>query len=128
MLRDLIDNDWEIIHQLGLDEKVTRFMADYIKVKNEEEAKVWVSERIGYNSQNPRESYNLAITRKDDNKVIGWIGVGKPDDPAVTAKEISEVGDLDFGYAIKPEYWGSGYASEALIALIRFCFSLPRIK
>jgi RimJ/RimL family protein N-acetyltransferase len=62
----------------------------------------------------PRQSYNLAIVLQAKNEVIGWIGIGQADE--------EEYGDLSFGYGLLPEHWGKGYATEALVAIIRLAF------
>ncbi|MCB0089273.1 MAG: GNAT family N-acetyltransferase, partial [Caldilineaceae bacterium] len=35
----------------------------------------------------------------------------------------AEWGDVDFGYALRQEFWGQGYMSEALTGLITFIFT-----
>ena len=46
--------------------------------------------------------------------MIGWIGAGRPRDPAR--------GDQDFGYALDRQTWGRGYATEALRTLVAYLF------
>jgi RimJ/RimL family protein N-acetyltransferase len=37
-------------------------------------------------------------------------------------------GVLDFGYALLPVYWGKGYATEALSAIIHFAFEKLNVE
>jgi RimJ/RimL family protein N-acetyltransferase len=98
---------------LSLDPEITKFI-DYIKFKDVTQVNDWLQSRIKSNSEIPRQSYNLAVVEKSSGNMIGWIGIGEPSDKSTA--------DLDFGYALLREYWGKGYASEALGALITFCF------
>ena len=56
----------------------------------------------------------FGIVRKEDNKLIGHTGIRPPYNLNSYAMEI--------GYAISPNYWGQGYATEVGKALVTFCF------
>jgi RimJ/RimL family protein N-acetyltransferase len=112
-LRDILEKDWEVMHRLRSDPEVTRYF-ETIKSVTEEETKAWVRGTIHHNSLDPRSSYNLAIIRQSDHKILGWIGIGQADGEATSV--------LDFGYAILPTYWGCGYATEALSGIVDFAF------
>jgi len=65
--------------------------------------------------------YSFAITLKDSGEMIGWCGVGVLD---------LHPSEKEIYYLIGRRYWGNGYASEAVTALINYCFGviqLPRI-
>lgn len=113
LLRDLLPDDWTTMHLLGSDGEVTRY-CQYIAMETQEQAREWVRETMVHNAAAPRFSYNLAIVRREDDAVLGWIGIGRADDQTL--------GELDFGYALRPAYWGQGYMNEALCALLSFCF------
>ena len=113
MLRDLLEEDWQAMHKLRSDPVVTKFI-DYIKSETEAETRQWLCNTRGHNARKPRLSYNLTIVRQEDEQVIGWIGMGQPSH--------STHGDLDFGYALLPAYWGRGYMAEALQALLDYAF------
>jgi [ribosomal protein S5]-alanine N-acetyltransferase len=65
--------------------------------------------------------YSFAVTLKESGDMVGWCGVGRLDlNPS----------DKEIYYLIGRRYWGNGYASEAVTALIDYCFNvirLPRI-
>ncbi|KAL2830419.1 GNAT domain-containing protein [Aspergillus pseudoustus] len=52
--------------------------------------------------------------RSGDGRVIGYVGINE----VYPSPEI--------GYSIHPDYWGKGYATEALNALLKLWWSLPR--
>ena len=62
-----------------------------------------------------KKAYNFCITLKENNKVIGGVGLG--------------VGDIDWknknaeiGYWLGKKYWGQGLASEAVKLIVKFGF------
>lgn len=113
LLRDLLLADFEAIHALRSDPDVTRYM-DYIKSDTEEETRDWLAGTMRHNALSPRQSYNLAVVRQSDGEILGWVGIGEAED--------GRGSELDFGYALLPEHWGQGYATEALKAVIDFAF------
>ncbi len=119
ILRELIEEDLDAMCRLSLDEEVTKFL-DYIKFDTREKVAEWLRGKIVYNNERLRHSYNLAITLKATGMVVGWVGIGEPSDKTKA--------DLDFGYAVEKEYWRQGYASEALKALLSFCFSELHVR
>jgi [ribosomal protein S5]-alanine N-acetyltransferase len=59
------------------------------------------------------------IIEKQERKVIGDAGFkGKP----------NQVGEVEIGYGIVPEYQNQGYATEAAQALIDFAFKEGKVK
>lgn len=113
ILRDLFQEDGPVLHQLRSNPAVIQHI-DYIKSETEADTFEWLRGTMKHNARIPRLSYNLAIIRQMGNQVMGWIGIGQPGDPTR--------GDLDFGYALLPDYWGQGYMSEALNALLDYAF------
>lgn len=70
-------------------------------------------ERLTYEISNKGQ---YAIVLKGTGKVIGSIEIMSPDkdaDAKANAKEI--------GYISNPKYWGNGYMTEALKAIIKVC-------
>lgn len=58
----------------------------------------------------------FAIIRKSDRQYIGGCGV-----------HLRENGEWEFGYWIGKPYWGNGYVTEAVRALIAFAFDELKI-
>jgi [ribosomal protein S5]-alanine N-acetyltransferase len=63
----------------------------------------------------PRLNYQLIITLGPGGKVIGCAGLRQAGYPP---------GEAEVGFELDPEYWGAGYAREALAALIEFARSV----
>jgi RimJ/RimL family protein N-acetyltransferase len=112
-LRDILKEDQAVFHRLRSDPDVIRWM-EYMRSDSAAETWVWIQETIEQNLLKPRQSYNLAIKRRSDSQILGWIGIGQ----ATGEPE----GVLDFGYALQPEFWGQGYATEALSAVLKIGF------
>ncbi|MFC7686507.1 GNAT family N-acetyltransferase [Ureibacillus sp. GCM10028918] len=59
------------------------------------------------------------VVRKSDDRVIGDIGFkGKPDENLA----------VEVGYGFLEEYWGKGYATEAVEALIMWAFNTSKVE
>lgn len=113
LLRDFVEDDWPAIFALSREPSVTEFQS-WLRLDDERAARRWVANAIFHNELRPRHAYNLAVTLKAGGQVIGWLGWGRPGRP--------ERGDLDFGYALLPAFWGRGLMSEALTAALDFMF------
>jgi len=62
--------------------------------------------------------FSFAITLRDTGKMIGWCGVGMLD---------FRPSDKEIYYLIGRDHWKNGYASEAVSALIDYCFSVIKL-
>lgn len=61
----------------------------------------------------PQYERNLgrwAMHQKTDDAFVGWCGL----------KFRPELGEIDLGYRLHPNYWGRGYASEAALATLEY--------
>jgi ribosomal-protein-alanine N-acetyltransferase len=70
-------------------------------------ARIWATDL-------PRLNYQLIITLRPGSTVIGCAGLRRAGYPP---------GEAEVGIELDPEYWGAGYAREALAALIEFARS-----
>jgi RimJ/RimL family protein N-acetyltransferase len=116
ILRSFEENDREPLHDVRADPEVGRY--SHFHSKTEEETRGWLAETLEYDrahSDDPARAYNLAIILKAEDRLIGWIGIGRPSRPALP-------GELDFGYALGRRDWGQGYMTEAVQALLAFGF------
>lgn len=113
-IRDLEREDLDSMVALWTDPIVKREMGTY-GPQVSEEVLPWIEDAISHNRAVPRFAHNSAIVESSSGLVTGWIGFGKPSKPGI--------GDLDFGYSVLPEFRGRGYATEALSAVIEFCFA-----
>jgi ribosomal-protein-alanine N-acetyltransferase len=92
------------------DERVTRFLR-WLPHESEEETARILNMWIDFYKNLP--FYQWAIVPKELGEPIGSISV-------MSVKEKTET--IHIGYCIGFDWWGRGYASEALDALIRFFF------
>lgn len=112
-LRDLCSGDLHALLAISGDENVQRMMEGYLPA-NESDLGEWLAGTIQHNEQQPRLSHNCAIVLKDTGQVIGWIGFGVPEEPAQ--------GSFDFGYAMNQAFENRGYMTEAVRAMLAYCF------
>lgn len=63
---------------------------------------------------NPRERYKLAVCLKSDMKPIGRVSI---------MLNWEEIREWEIGWALHPDYWKKGYATEAVKLLIGYAFS-----
>ena len=72
-----------------------------------------VQRLIAWSKEKPRVKFQLAIALKTIGEPIGSAGV---------RCESSDSDTDDIGYELSQEYWGNGYATEAVSALLDFGF------
>jgi RimJ/RimL family protein N-acetyltransferase len=93
------------------DDKVFEFFA-FGPHKSEDETEREVKDYVA--DYENGETYLWAITEKDSNEVIGKIAI---DSSYLNLSQSCEV-----GYMIGSKWWGKGYATEALLAVIEYLF------
>ena len=109
ILRDMVPGDWPAIRALLCDREVTRHM--HFGTWTAARRREWFAWCIANSREAAPDADNWAITLRAGGAVIGWLGVGGSSRP-------SAPGERDFGYALLRQYWGQGYMTEALRALI----------
>lgn len=114
-LRDLHAADLAAMHAFKSDPEIDRFtdFASPSLVVTQE----WLAGCIYHNHVEPRVAHNCAIVLRATQLPIGWIGFGR----ASAHKRMW--GELDFGYALRRDYWGQGYMTEALRGMFDFIFT-----
>lgn len=110
LLMEFVKSDAHEIFKMRSDEKVQRYL-DRDPHKSVEESEAMIDGMI--KSYNNKEAINWIIRKKDTMDVIGYIGYWRMIKHNVRA---------EIGYALKPEFWGNGYMSEALTKVIDFGF------
>ncbi len=115
VLRDFREEDLADVCALRSEAEVARFM-DFAP-ETGDQSRTWLREVIFHNRQRPRRAYNLAITHGAEERVIGWIGIGRSD-------RYPNEGELGLGYMLHPAHWGRGYATEAIRAILDFGFGV----
>lgn len=95
------------------DSEVTKYLT-WKPHKNIAETSVFLKNCIK-DWESARE-YSWVIEKKENHKIIGMIRLG------LKSRK------TDFGYILAKPYWGNGYATEALKAIINLAFSQLNIK
>lgn len=69
-----------------------------------------------------KETHTFAIVHKENNKVIGSLGVEKyGSEDKLT--EFSNYKGREIGYVLSKDYWGNGLMPEAVNAVIKYLFN-----
>jgi [ribosomal protein S5]-alanine N-acetyltransferase len=111
ILRDFTKSDWQGVHSYACDPEVVRYLP--FGPNSEEDTKNFLQREIKLQRQQPRQHFSLAVTLKDDKQLIGAcrISLTNPD---------KQEGSI--GYCLAKEFWGEGYATEAVGKLLHFGF------
>ena len=105
ILRPLTVADAAAVFQWAGDPLVTRYMV-YNTYSSPEDVEGWLR-----SLETQEDGFEFGFVRKSDSALIGSGGIG-PD----TARE----GFWGFGYNLRRDCWGQGYATEAARAMIAF--------
>lgn len=108
-LRELRPEDLEDFFAIVGDDRVTSWMA--FDSHTRESADKMLTGIVTRSAQEDRPDYMLAVTRLDDDQVIGFGRI---------APSGTQAGKL--AYAIGADHWGRGYATDAARTLVRFGF------
>jgi RimJ/RimL family protein N-acetyltransferase len=100
--------------QLANNRTVAESLASMPHPYNEECAREWLAGKSG--SRADGHSFGIYLNIPEP-AFIGIIGFGAPDDR----------GQSDLGYWVGEPYWGRGYATEAVRAVLEYGFSLDGI-
>jgi ribosomal-protein-alanine N-acetyltransferase len=108
-LREFRATDLDDYLAIVSDDRVTSWMSfDSRDRAAAEKALTAIIERA---AQDDRPDYLLAVTRRDDDSVIGLARLGP------TGVEAAHL-----GYAIHADHWGRGYATDASRVMLRLAF------
>ncbi|MGP7815585.1 GNAT family N-acetyltransferase [Niallia sp. 01092] len=111
MLRSWQETDSQDLYEYACSDLVGPY-AGWAQHKSEEESKEIIKSFL-------MKEYTYAIVWKEENKVIGSIGIHerKPDSTLAHLKQ------REIGYALNPKYWGKGIVPEAVNRLIDYGFT-----
>ena len=116
ILRKMEKTDAKTLFQFWSDHEVTKYM-NMNSFKNIEQAFYMIN--FLNNLFRNKEGIRWGIVRKEDNTLIGTCGFN-------TWIKRSSRGEI--GYELGQEYWGNGYATEALKEVIRFGFEETQLN
>ena len=109
VLREFRTTDLDDYLAIAGDDRVTTWMAfdSYDRAKAEQN----LAGIVQRSALQDRPDYMLAVTRPDDDRVIGFARIAPSGSWAAK-----------LGYAIGADHWGRGYATDAARVLLRFAF------
>lgn len=116
ILREFAPEDWRAIYSYQNDPRYLEFYK--WEHRSEQDVKAFVQKFVDQQQQAPRTKFQLAIVTPGENKLIGNVGIRKPDSQATRA---------ELGYELDPRVWNNGYATEAAAAMLRFGFETLRL-
>ena len=105
ILRPLKIDDAEAVYQWVSDERVAKYMV-YNTYTSLEAVAEWLAML-----QKPDEEYHFGFVRKEDGLLIGSGSIGPDSDRS---------GFCGFGYNLRYDCWGNGFATEATKAMMKF--------
>ncbi len=111
VLREFVTDDWSDVLAYQCDPRYLRFYP--WTNRTEAEVRDFVLMFMNQQTEHPRRKFQLAITLLNTGRLIGNCGIRhKPENDW----------EADIGFELAPEYWGQGYATEAVLAIIDFGF------
>jgi ribosomal-protein-alanine N-acetyltransferase len=113
ILRDFVEDDWMRVLEYQTDPNYLRYYA--WTNRTPEDGKEFVGWFLDYQRQTPRIKFQLAVTLKSNQVLIGNCGIRMNKPNAFQA---------DIGYELDPKHWNQGYASEAAHAIVDFGFNI----
>lgn len=108
-LREFQPTDVDDVAAIVGDEQVTTWLS--FDRRDHAEAAELVAGTLKRARREPREEFYLAITRRGDDRLIGFARL------ALTGVRAGKL-----GYAVAADHWGHGYATDAVRQLLRFAF------
>ena len=111
ILREFSMDDWQAVHKYATDPEVTRFME--WGPNTEQNTRDFIRRAIDNRESQPRMHYELAISLRDTDRLIGGCAI------AVSDPE-SRRGWI--GYCLNRSCWKQGFATEAAKTLVEFGF------
>lgn len=115
ILRDYVKGDFDVYCKLKMDSKTMYYLQD-IQLHSIDEAREDFENVLSDIASEKRRFYFLHMELKDTHEQVGSIGY--------TVLDETPVGKIvHLGYFTYPEFWGSGYTSEALKKLLEFAFT-----
>lgn len=117
-LRDHQIGDLNAYHAWISDPEITQFLTWGAKTREESQARL--AECLRENGKEDRTKYYFAVLLKDEGRIIGDAGF-------TVADRAKPGGSADLGCFLLKPYWRNGYATEALQAMIRHCFTVLKL-
>lgn len=117
LLREFVAGDWPAVLAYQRDPRYLRYYE--WTGRSEDEVRRFVAMFVAQQQERPRTRFQLAVTRRDDGRLIGNAGIRLSADAP---------GEAEIGYELAPDEWGKGYATEAAAAVVRFGRETLRVR
>jgi ribosomal-protein-alanine N-acetyltransferase len=117
LLREMTAADWRAIHAYNRDPAFHRFLP--IDPPSARSTQGFVQLCLLRARERPRRHYDPVIVETASGEVVGTLRLG-----------LREPGVADIGYAIRPDRWSRGFATEAagaLLAALRLRLALRQV-
>jgi ribosomal-protein-alanine N-acetyltransferase len=111
ILREFRRDDWEKVHEYAVDPEVYHHMP--WGPNSEDETRAFVERAIASQLENPRRHFELAITLREDGRLVGGGGIRADNESFRSA---------NMGYCLRRDAWNKGFGTEAAVGLIAFGF------
>lgn len=110
------DEDLAAVYEMHSQDQVNEFIP-YNTWRNWQDAQVWLE--MIHQRRADKEAQLFVLKNHDDNSLVGTSLV-------FGATEGSRA--MNIGYVVNPNYWGKGYATEAMQALVNALFKNDKVE
>ena len=111
ILREFGEDDWRAVLDYQRDPLYLRYYP--WEDRSEADARAFVEMFREWQWELPRRRFQLAITLREDGRLIGNCGI---------RRKLDNEWEAELGYELSPQFWGHGYATEAARAMVNFGF------
>lgn len=110
-LRELEESDFEAVHDYAQDARLCHFLS--WGPNSEQDTRRFLQEAVASRTEIPRQSFEMAIVRREDDVLVGHASV-----------TVTHFGhrEGEIHCIIGRRWWGEGYATETVYALLSFGF------
>lgn len=107
-IEPLHEENWNELLSLDSDEKVMRYIHNGA-TRNEAEVKAYVSRALEFAEMTGIGGY-FTLWEKEEERFVGWVCLRPENEKGLS---------YELGYRLLPEFWGTGYATEAALAMMK---------
>jgi RimJ/RimL family protein N-acetyltransferase len=112
ILREFSPDDWQVLYVYQNHPLYLRY-SEWIS-RTPEDVRDFIQRQIDNQLEKPRLQYQLAITLKTSEELIGNCGI---------LMGFAGTHEAEIGYELDPNHWKHGYATETARVIVDFCFT-----
>ena len=117
LLREFLAQDWHAVLAYQSDPRFLPYAPWTHRLR--EDVERLVQDFIGWQHEQPRCKYQLAIVPQTTHLLIGTCGI---------RMATAHAQEAELGYELHPDSWGQGYATEAARTMLAFAFQTLRLQ